>query len=205
MSYPVSVQLLIDSNVLADANASCQEEKRNLLKLFGKDQTANVLRAFLKVIISDEIDIMSELPVVAELCLFCKKWGCTDSTICILRNVVLCALWGKLSVLGVFTLAATIDHVELATAVLQFASRYDPYQGNPLDPRGWDINIWRAIDNSDYLFALSRAYEEVGPTENLSEKFWEYLIAAKAASHEAGSTGALAWFGFPVPPFVTSL
>lgn len=173
--------------MFADAHSFSVGEKK--VELVRDNETASVFRAFLKLASEGVVDRDIYLTGIVNLALFLNKWDCPGVLANLLCAVQLRLKNGAACPLSAFEVAAAIDDEETARAALsirrwEWAKRDGAPNGIPsrpvLDPRGWSLWHWRDISNADYIFALIRAYDDVGDTNELVDKFAEYLAAAKA-------------------------
>lgn len=174
--------------MFADAHSIAVGEKK--VELDGNNENASVLRLFLKFISTGEIEISRSLKGIVDVARFCQKWDCPATLANLLRAVHSRVFLGNVNLVMVFALGAAVDDVD--TAKIALAKRDQVWtedntdvvhsiaKRNALDPGSWGVSFWRAISNADYIFAVIRAYDEVGNTSKLAGKFAEYLAAAKA-------------------------
>lgn len=173
--------------MFADAHSISAGERK--VELVGENETASVFRDFLKLVSEGKLALTENLVGIIDLAHFLKKWDCPAVLANLLCAVQLRLMKQEISPLAAFELAAAMDDVDTAKTALTILNWEWPESdaathGIPshpvLDPRAWNLFYWRDISNADYIFALIRAYGDVGNTDNLADKFVEYLEAAKA-------------------------
>jgi hypothetical protein len=96
----------------------------------------------------------------------------------------------RVDALSTFWFACDINDASLAKHALGTRGwRWSPNSpkagGKPdhtvWDAAGWPLVRWRKAQSTDFIFALQRAFDEVGDTDELPEKFAEWLVVAKAS------------------------
>lgn len=180
----------MDSKVFADAHALAAGEKR--LEFDGDNETSKVFEMFLDLVTKGYIELDMNLTGIHDLVSFLKKWDCRAA----MANLFLCVqsgvIAGDVCAPTAFIFAASVDDVPTAKAALHRTDRTWMGTGkltdgakdcSVLNPLCWPAHLWaeaEQLDNLDYVFAMSRAFKEVGGSRKLPKKFVEYLEAAKA-------------------------
>jgi hypothetical protein len=185
------------SAVLADAHSCTQTDGehagRRRIELDRDFETADVVEKFLTLVTKGEIHVPKGLAGITQLVHFLKKWGCDAALASLLQSLRAKAAMAEVHPRRAFILAAQLDDLGLAKAALQ-NPKWDNSRttSNPLtdslenrfvfDPMGWSHRMWREAEklpNLDYIFALSRALQEVVKKGDLGATFVKYLTAAK--------------------------
>ncbi len=137
-----------------------------------------------------EVEITMGLDGLATLALFLQKWECTAELTSLFRAVKLEVLEGRASPIRAFWFACNTGNASVAQTALKnrewtWNESTEKVEGvhkrNVWDPAAWPLSEWHKVNNIDFVFALHRAYDQVGNTDGLADKFAEWLALAKAS------------------------
>lgn len=180
------------SNVFADAHALASGEKR--LELDDDTETSAIFERFLDLVCHAKLKLDKKLRGIRSLVAFLKKWDCRAAMANLLLSVQSQVLSGNVHPEYAFLFAASVDDRPTASAALYRTDRTwstlenqaitDGLNGvSVLNPVGWPVALWEEagkLDNLDYIFALLRAFKEVGNSRKLPRTFERYLAVARA-------------------------
>jgi hypothetical protein len=162
--------------------------------LVGHFETGEVFQSFLRLVSTGKIEHNNELDGVLELLFFLQKWDCPAAISTLLLHVEVAVSRREVCALDAFFIAAAVTDENLArAALLQDGWSWHDDAETPFneegirgrscwDPRGWPLKQWEKWDgvrNYRYLFALSRAFDDLDDFSDdqgdMADRFVYYL------------------------------
>ncbi len=159
------------------------------IEFVGDTETASVFRLFLKLVSGGQIELAKDLGAdIYHLAIFLQKWDCPAHLSNLLRAIAVGMFLDDVSAIDLFFVAAALKDPNTAAIALRStgwkwvmsAEATGAIVGRSVfDPRGWSLSRhreWQVHGNLEYLWALSRAYDDCSSDlSDLSSKFVEYL------------------------------